>query len=276
MHSAPPLLALVIIASASCSPYYPRRCVSMPGMAVAPRSGWSSRSRPAVDATRRRRAPTTSSARRRATAATASILAVGRDDGDDDDDDDVGDHIDERGVARALPTCVRRPTSPTRCSSRRAASIVRDCTRDDGLLIITCDASGRGVSYFGHSLYMTEETINLDIFTRHRIHGILSLRHYYYIYHSLASRIVIDSNGTGGIQARRNRVGVARQARSPGTIEYYHRHIRNTISHHRPGRRGGHDGRRRASDGTPEVDIERGRGDLARDEARDARRAAAP
>lgn len=34
--------------------------------------------------------------------------------------------------------------APARCSSRRAALIVRKSTPDDGLLIITCDASGRG------------------------------------------------------------------------------------------------------------------------------------
>ena len=35
---------------------------------------------------------------------------------------------------------------PSRCSSYDAASIIRNCTADDGLLLITCDASGRGVS----------------------------------------------------------------------------------------------------------------------------------
>ena len=34
---------------------------------------------------------------------------------------------------------------PSRCSSRDAASIIRNCSATDGLLIITCDASGRGV-----------------------------------------------------------------------------------------------------------------------------------
>ena len=33
-----------------------------------------------------------------------------------------------------------------RCTSRDAASIIRNCSADDALLIITCDASGRGVS----------------------------------------------------------------------------------------------------------------------------------
>ena len=169
MHSAP-LLALLIIASALCSSY-PRRHFSASGM-VAPRCGWSSRTRHAVDAMRRRPSTTTSSVCHRATAA-SSILAVGR-----DDDDVGGDRVNERGGSsgdgdvRALPMiCVRRPmSSPTRCSSRRAASIVRDSTRDDGLLIITCDASGRGVS-FGHSFTFskTEKMINLDYFTRHHI-----------------------------------------------------------------------------------------------------------
>lgn len=36
-------------------------------------------------------------------------------------------------------------TAPTRCSSRDAASIIQNSTAHDGLLIITCDASGRGV-----------------------------------------------------------------------------------------------------------------------------------
>mmetsp|Transcript_23062 Transcript_23062/g.42344 ORF Transcript_23062/g.42344 Transcript_23062/m.42344 type:complete len:439 (+) Transcript_23062:90-1406(+) len=34
--------------------------------------------------------------------------------------------------------------SPTRCSSREAASIIKNSTSHDGLLIVTCDASGRG------------------------------------------------------------------------------------------------------------------------------------
>ncbi|KAL9191195.1 hypothetical protein ACHAXT_000901 [Thalassiosira profunda] len=34
--------------------------------------------------------------------------------------------------------------APSRCSSYEAASIIRNCTADDGLLVITCDASGRG------------------------------------------------------------------------------------------------------------------------------------
>jgi len=34
--------------------------------------------------------------------------------------------------------------SPTRCSSRDAALIIQNSTSDDGLLIVTCDASGRG------------------------------------------------------------------------------------------------------------------------------------
>lgn len=35
--------------------------------------------------------------------------------------------------------------STTRCSSRDAASIIQNCSATDGLLVITCDASGRGV-----------------------------------------------------------------------------------------------------------------------------------
>lgn len=35
---------------------------------------------------------------------------------------------------------------PARCSSRDAACIIQNCSEHDGLLIITCDASGRGVS----------------------------------------------------------------------------------------------------------------------------------
>jgi hypothetical protein len=37
---------------------------------------------------------------------------------------------------------------PTRCSSRDAASMIRNCSASDHLLIITCDASGRGVGNF--------------------------------------------------------------------------------------------------------------------------------
>jgi hypothetical protein len=33
-----------------------------------------------------------------------------------------------------------------RCTSRDAASMIRNCSETDGLLVITCDASGRGVS----------------------------------------------------------------------------------------------------------------------------------
>jgi hypothetical protein len=33
-----------------------------------------------------------------------------------------------------------------RCTSRDAASLIRNCSETDGLLVITCDASGRGVS----------------------------------------------------------------------------------------------------------------------------------
>jgi len=36
---------------------------------------------------------------------------------------------------------------PTRCSSSDAASIITNSISHDGLLIITCDASGRGVSF---------------------------------------------------------------------------------------------------------------------------------
>ncbi len=45
---------------------------------------------------------------------------------------------------------------PTRCSSRDAASIIQNCTANDGLLIITCDASGRGVSSTVFVLNMRE------------------------------------------------------------------------------------------------------------------------
>ncbi|KAL3795951.1 hypothetical protein ACHAW5_004231 [Stephanodiscus triporus] len=80
-----------------------------------------------VDATRRHR-------HRRATAGkyTTTSLLVGR-------SDDVGKFDETKKDAVSF---VRRP--PTRCSSRRAASMVRDSTPDDGLLVITCDASGRG------------------------------------------------------------------------------------------------------------------------------------
>ena len=84
-----------------------------------------------VDATRRHR-------HRRATAGkyTTTSLLVGR-------SDDVGKFDETKKDAVSF---VRRP--PTRCSSRRAASMVRDSTPDDGLLVITCDASGRRVSRF--------------------------------------------------------------------------------------------------------------------------------
>ena len=40
----------------------------------------------------------------------------------------------------------RNSYGSTRCSSRQAADILRNCSKEDGLIIITCDASGRGVS----------------------------------------------------------------------------------------------------------------------------------
>ena len=45
---------------------------------------------------------------------------------------------DDQGV------CI--PSSPTKCSSRDAAFMIQNSTAQDGLLVITCDASGRGVS----------------------------------------------------------------------------------------------------------------------------------
>jgi hypothetical protein len=41
---------------------------------------------------------------------------------------------------------MRNSYGSTRCSSRQAADILRNSSKEDGLLIITCDASGRGVS----------------------------------------------------------------------------------------------------------------------------------
>ena len=61
---------------------------------------------------------------------------------------------------------------PARCSSRDAASIIRNCSAADGLLIITCDASGRGVRThfnFFRTIFF------LSIFLHHISHAIVSL-----------------------------------------------------------------------------------------------------
>ena len=55
--------------------------------------------------------------------------------------DDVGDHYNGSDVAKVQDNNAH----PTRCSSRDAASIIQNSSAHDGLLIITCDASGRGV-----------------------------------------------------------------------------------------------------------------------------------
>ena len=55
-------------------------------------------------------------------------------------------------VTISTDNCVNATSSgarlipPTRCSSRDAAFLIQNSTAHDGLLIITCDASGRGVS----------------------------------------------------------------------------------------------------------------------------------
>eukprot|EP00578_Thalassiosira_sp_NH16_P031884 CAMPEP_0181076026 /NCGR_PEP_ID=MMETSP1071-20121207/195_1 /TAXON_ID=35127 /ORGANISM="Thalassiosira sp., Strain NH16" /LENGTH=364 /DNA_ID=CAMNT_0023157171 /DNA_START=262 /DNA_END=1356 /DNA_ORIENTATION=- len=54
--------------------------------------------------------------------------------------DDVGDHYNGSDVAKVQDNNAH----PTRCSSRDAASIIQNSSAHDGLLIITCDASGRG------------------------------------------------------------------------------------------------------------------------------------
>ena len=57
-------------------------------------------------------------------------------------------HLHDIPYSDCVPSSSSVITLPRirRCTSRDAASIIRNCSANDALLIITCDASGRGVS----------------------------------------------------------------------------------------------------------------------------------